>query len=127
MAALVTAAAMHFGAPSMIDPLASFLVAGILILGASRLFLDAARVLLEGSPVHLPVGAVREVVKAVAGVEALEELRVWTLGAGEDAAAIRVRGGPAVAARVAASLREKLGVKHVWVHVEPGSDPGTTS
>src|SRR5207244_1737377 len=85
VAALVAAIIIRFGGPASVDPIASFLVAAILVAGAYRLIRDASIVLLEAAPVHLPVGAVREVILAFPGVQDVHDLHVWTLGAGHDA------------------------------------------
>ena len=124
-AALATALAIELGAPPVIDPLASFLVAIFLVVGATRLLRDAAQVLLEGAPAHLRSGVVREVIRSVDGVDEVLDLRVWTLGAGHDATATRVRGSTdpaALAKRVESRLRDDLRVSHVWVHVETSAD-----
>ena len=119
-AALSTSVAIHYGAPSIVDPIASFLVAAILLVGAGRVLRDAAMVLLEGVPPHRSAARVRALVAATPGVVDVLELRLWTLGGGKDAAAVRVRGADlAVAALVEARLRDGEELAHVWVHVEP--------
>jgi cation diffusion facilitator family transporter len=119
-AALSTSIAMHFGAPSFVDPIASFLVAAILIVGASRVLRDGALVLLEGAPRHLPVERVRALIAKVDGVDDVLGLHLWSLGSGKDAAAVRVRATSLdVGARVEARLRDEEDLSHVWVHVEP--------
>ena len=119
-AALSTSIAMHFGAPKVVDPIASFLVAAILIVGAGRVIRDSALVLLEAAPTHLPIDRVRALIAKVDGVDAVVALHLWSLGSGKDAAAVRVRASSlAVGARVEERLRDEEDLSHVWVHVEP--------
>src|SRR5262249_9000268 len=119
VAALVAAIVLRLGGPSAVDPIARFLVAGILIAGAYRLLRDAARVLLYAAAVHLPVGAVREVILAFPGVQDVHDLHVWTLGAGHDAITAHVRArDPAIARTLSRKLRESFETEYVTVQVE---------
>jgi cation diffusion facilitator family transporter len=126
LAALVAAIVIRAGGPTSIDPLASFIVALILLLGAGRLVRDATLVLLEAAPTHLPVGAVREVILAYPGISAVHDLHVWTLGAGHDAITAHVRATsrePLLATRLAERLRKAFEVEYVTVQVESVEDP----
>jgi len=119
VAALVAALVIRLGGPTTVDPIASFLVAAILVAGAYRLIRDAAIVLLEAAPVHLPVGAVREVILAYPGVHDVHDLHVWTLGAGHDAITAHVRAkDPAIARALSRKLRESFETEYVTVQVE---------
>lgn len=118
-AALGAALAMHLGAPSFIDPIASLVVAAFLLFTATRLLRDASLVLLEGAPASLPTGTVREVVSAVEGVEKIRELHVWSLGAGRNAVVVKLIGkGEGLASKVEKALRKGATLAHVWVHVD---------
>jgi cation diffusion facilitator family transporter len=122
IAALVAAVVIRFGGPAAIDPIASFLVAAILLVGVTRLVRDALRVLLEAAPKHLAVDAVRSVILAQPGVASLSNLHVWTLGGGHDALTVQVVPTVADAAlgkRVADTLRKKLELSYVTVQVDP--------
>jgi cation diffusion facilitator family transporter len=124
VAALVAAIIIRYGGSAAADPIASFLVAGILFLGAGRLVRDAILVLLEAAPVHLPVDAVREVVLAFDGVAEVHDLHVWTLGAGHDAITVHVHAkqpDPTLCRRLSAHLRAKFETEYVTVQIE-GSD-----
>jgi cation diffusion facilitator family transporter len=127
LAALVAALIIRFGGPVSVDPLASFLVVVILLLGALRLIRDASLVLLEAAPPHLPVAAVREVIAAFPGVAEVHDLHVWTLGGGHDAITAHVTtrdAAPGLGARVAKRVREAFAVEYVTVQVDAtGDDP----
>jgi cobalt-zinc-cadmium efflux system protein len=91
-----------------------------------RLLRDATMVLLESSPVHLPVAAIHEIVRGFPGVEAIHDLHVWTLGAGHDAVTVHVQAGsadPTLGQRLSERLRATLGVEYVTVQVEVGTEP----
>jgi cation diffusion facilitator family transporter len=123
LAALVAAVAIRAGASPKVDPVASFVVAAILVYGGVRLLKDAVLILLEASPRHLAVDEVRGVVLATAGIAELHDLHVWTLGAGHDAITAHVSAeapDPTLAARVEDALRHRFHVEYVTIQVEVG-------
>jgi cation diffusion facilitator family transporter len=125
LAALCAALVIHFGGSPAADPVASFVVALILLIGSLRLLRDATLVLLESAPKHLPVDAIRRVILGAPGVVALHDLHVWTLGAGHDALSVHVRTDaidPAFGQRLSRTIRETLGVEYVTVQVEISDD-----
>ena len=124
LAALVAAIIIRAGGSAAADPIASFLVAGILLAGAFRLVRDATLVLLEASPPHLPVSAVREVILAFPGVTGIHDLHVWTLGAGHDAITVHVRAADdaTMARRLSKKLRDAFHVEYVTVQIEGTDD-----
>jgi cation diffusion facilitator family transporter len=123
LAALVAAVAIELGVSPKADPVASFLVAAVLLYGGVRLLKDAVLILLEASPGHLRVGQVRESILRTQGVAHLHDLHVWTLGAGHDAITAHVSASepdPELAARVERALRERFQVEYVTIQVELG-------
>ena len=120
VAAVVAAIVIRAGGPAVVDPIGGILVALLLVLGALKLLRDAVLVLLDAAPVHLPTRAVRDLVLGEPGVLAIVHLRVWTLGAGHDAVAVKLRAGAsgaALASRLSHRLRHELGVELVTVEV----------
>jgi len=123
LAALCAALVIRFGGPAAADPIASFLVAAILLVGSVRLLRDATLVLLEAAPPHLPVSTIRQLIIDVPEVADVHDLHVWSLGAGHDAVTVHVRThsrDPELAQRLSARLRAVLGVEYVTVQVESG-------
>jgi cation diffusion facilitator family transporter len=128
LAAVGAALAIQYGGPGLAwaDPVASFAVAAILLVGSLRLLRDATLVLLEAAPRHLSVGAIRAVIAGFPEVEAIHDLHVWTLGAGHDALTVHVVTSSrdlAFAGRIAARLRSTLRIEYVTVQAEPGHAP----
>lgn len=111
LAALVAALVIRLGGPVAIDPLASFFVAGILLVGGIRLVRDAARVLLEAAPKRLDTAAIATFLRAEPGVTSLVHLHIWTLGAGDDAAMVRVTSA-SNDGTLGAKLSERLCAKY---------------
>lgn len=123
LAALCAALIIRFGGPPAADPIASFLVAAILLVGALRLLRDATLVLLEAAPPHLPVSTIRQLISDAPEVLSVHDLHVWSLGAGHDAVTVHVRTDsrdPELARTLSNRLRAVLGVEYVTVQVESG-------
>jgi cation diffusion facilitator family transporter len=126
VAAIVAALVIRLGGPSAADPIASFAVALILLAGSLRLLRDAVLVLLEASPKHLQVAAIRSVIAAFPGVVDIHDLHVWTLGAGHDAITAHVcteSRDPLFGRRLSDAIRSALEVEYVTVQVEVGDAP----
>jgi cobalt-zinc-cadmium efflux system protein len=126
VAALCAALVIRFGGHPAADPIASFVVAAILLYGSLRLLRDATLVLLEAAPLHLPVALIRQLVADFPGVVAVHDLHVWSLGAGHDAVTVHVRtdsSEPAFGQHLADRIRTGLGVEYVTVQVDAHDDP----
>jgi cation diffusion facilitator family transporter len=125
VAALVAALFIRFGGHPAADPIASFVVAAILLYGSLRLLRDATGVLLEAAPPHLPVEAIHRVVATFPGVSSVHDLHVWTLGAGHDAVTVHVvtaEHDPSLGQRLSERIRSMLRVEYVTVQVEVEGD-----
>jgi cation diffusion facilitator family transporter len=121
LAAFGAGLAMRFGAPSVVDPLASFVVVAILVVGALRLLRDAILVLVEAAPAHLPVDRVRRALLAVEGIAGVESLHVWSLGTGHDAIVAHVRVSspdPKLCSRACEAMRKRFAVEYVTLQIE---------
>lgn len=125
LAALVAALLIRFGVSPKVDPIASFVVAAILVIAALRLLKDAILVLLEAAPTHLSVDQVRTRVLATPGVLELHDLHVWSLGGGHDAITVHVRGEAGergLGGRIERGLRDAFGIEYVTVQVEEAGE-----
>jgi len=120
-AAFTAGVAIKYGASPIVDPLASFLVVAILVVGALRLLRDAGLVLLDAAPPRLPVARVRKLVLAHPGVRQIHALHVWSLGTGHDAVTVHVTSDgadPDLGTRLGDVLRTKFEAEYVTVQVE---------
>jgi cation diffusion facilitator family transporter len=125
LGALGAAIFIRCGGSPRADPIASFVVAGILLVGSVRLVRDATMVLLEAAPQHLPLQTVRRLIAEFPGVREIVELHVWTLGAGHDAITVRVSAEDAdltLGQRLSHRLRHACGAEYVTVQVEWEAD-----
>jgi cobalt-zinc-cadmium efflux system protein len=110
---------------SIADPLVSILI-GVLILWSSWSILkESVNVLLEAIPKGLNMDAVEQAISGVAGVEAVHDLHVWTVGSGIIACSCHitveeqsVRSGQNVLRAVAEELEHDFGITHTTIQVE---------
>ncbi len=61
------------------DPIASVLTTVLIIGGAWRLVRESVDVLLESTPAHIPLPAVRSQLEAIPGIESVHDLHVWAV------------------------------------------------
>jgi cobalt-zinc-cadmium efflux system protein len=111
------------------DPLVAVLVAAFILPRTWSLARASLRVLVQAAPAHLAVPTVRATLAAVPGVRDVHDLHVWSLTSGMDVASAHLTiEGPdhlaevLTAARTA--LRERHGIDHATLQVEPTGDGG---
>lgn len=109
------------------DPVVSILIGVLVIWSSWGLLKDSVGVLLEGTPQHIDVDAVRAAVLEVDGVEEVHDLHVWTIASGIEALSCHVVVGGRDERRVSGEiladvhhlLHERFGLHHLTVQIEP--------
>lgn len=102
---LVAALLIRFTGFLAADPLASILTTLIITSGAWRLVKESVDILLESTPAHIPLRAVRAQLEAIPGIESVHDLHVWAVA-------------PAMVAMSAhAIVREASQHQHVLEHI----------
>ncbi len=87
------------------DPIASVLTTVLIMRGAWRLVRESVDILLESTPAHIPLPAVRAQLEAIPGIESVHDLHVWSVT-------------PAVVAMSAHCIvREPAQHQHVLEHI----------
>jgi cobalt-zinc-cadmium efflux system protein len=66
----------------LVDPIVSFLIAALIMVGAWRLVREAIDVLLEAAPGHIDVEEVVASLRDIDGLDELHDVHVWTLTSG---------------------------------------------
>jgi cobalt-zinc-cadmium efflux system protein len=106
------------------DPLASVVIAAIIVFSAVRLVLDAVNVLLEGAPGHLDSGDVRRCLLTTRGVCEVHDLHLWSLGGDRPLLTAHLvldhsRPAADVLREATVALRERYGITHATLQTEP--------
>jgi cobalt-zinc-cadmium efflux system protein len=76
---VVAAVAIRYTGWLMADPLASILTTVLIMRGAWRLVRESVDILLESTPSHIPLLAVRAQLEAIPGIESVHDLHVWSV------------------------------------------------
>jgi cation diffusion facilitator family transporter len=121
LAAFVAGLVIRYGGTPLVDPIASFLVVAILVVGALRLLRDAGAVLLDAAPKRLPVAKVRKALLDIEGVRDVHALHIWSLGTGHDAVTAHLTVDADhldVGSKASEKIRNDLNVEYVTVQVE---------
>ena len=109
------------------DPAVSVLIALLVLYSSWHLLRDSVNVLLEATPRHIDLEAVRAAMQDVDGVEAVHDLHVWTITSGMDAMSGHVVVGEreerpqsrVILADLHRVLHERFGLHHVTIQIEP--------
>ncbi|MDQ1688925.1 MAG: cobalt-zinc-cadmium efflux system protein [Frankiaceae bacterium] len=127
-AVLVAAVLIHTWGALRADPVASLVVAALVVPRTIRLLRDAAEVLLEATPRGMSLTEVRDHLLGVAGVVEVHDLHAWTITSGShavsahvvvDSATLAAGIGPVLDA-LQHCLHDHFGVAHGTFQVEPG-------
>ena len=76
---LVAAILIRYTGWLLADPIASILTTILIVSGAWRLVRESVDILLESTPAHIPLPAVRGQLEAIPGIESVHDLHVWAV------------------------------------------------
>jgi cobalt-zinc-cadmium efflux system protein len=119
------------GGRAAADPIAAFVIAGLIVWSSWGVVAESMTVLLEGTPGGTDMRAVVEAVMGVGGVLDVHDLHVWTVGPGVVACSCHVvvkeqtvREGQQVLRAVAGMMERRFRITHTTVQVEvEGCEP----
>jgi cobalt-zinc-cadmium efflux system protein len=106
------------------DPVASVLIALLVLYSAWSLVREAVAVLLEGAPGHIDVDELHDSIMASEGVLAVHDLHVWTIASGLVALSCHVVAGDGTSRRALLEslnglLEHRYGIHHTTIQIEP--------
>lgn len=105
------------------DPIASVLIALLVVYSAWSLLKDAVAVLMEGAPAHIDVEEVRRAISDLPGVESVHDLHIWTITSGIESLSAHVVCAETPRIAVLTDIRETLarrfGIRHQTIQLEP--------
>src|SRR5581483_4870310 len=108
------------------DPIFSVLIGLFILPRTGKLLMQAVNVLLEGTPSHINVAAVEQLMLEVDGVEKVHDLHVWTITSGIEALSTHIvladncdpKDGDRVLEQLSALLKDKFGIDHTTIQIE---------
>jgi cobalt-zinc-cadmium efflux system protein len=109
------------------DPAVSIAIAVLVLYSSWHLLRESVGVLLEGTPPHIDLEAVRAAMAGVEGVEEVHDLHVWTITSGLDALSAHVvvgeralrRESGEILADLHCLLHDRFGLHHLTIQIEP--------
>jgi cobalt-zinc-cadmium efflux system protein len=109
------------------DPAVSMAIAVLVLYSSWHLLRESVGVLLEGTPPHIDLEAVRAAMLEVDGVEEVHDLHVWTITSGMEAMSGHVvvgeralrRASGEILADLHCMLHERFGLHHLTIQIEP--------
>ncbi|MDX1644654.1 MAG: cation diffusion facilitator family transporter, partial [Thermoanaerobaculia bacterium] len=105
-----------------LDPVASILIAALVAFSAWSLLRDSVAVLMEGSPAHIDVDEVRDVLLDHSQVVGVHDLHIWTITSGMESLSAHVVVHPTADDSLLPNLQEMLGkrfgIDHVTLQLE---------
>lgn len=110
---------------TILDPLMSIAIGGVLFFGSGRLLKSGIHILMEGVPEGLHLPEIGQAMAAVPGVREVHDLHVWSLcqGAVALSAHVTVHGATwsdtsGIQAALKATLRDRFRIEHTTIQVE---------
>ena len=118
------------------DPIASIVIAVLILISSARLIWEVAEVLLNSTPKHLNIVGLVYTIEATNGVKSLHNVRAWTLTSGTDVfsahvtldeaqAVLEARRGIAAGQlleEIRDIARNDFGIAHVTIQLESDED-----
>jgi cobalt-zinc-cadmium efflux system protein len=106
------------------DPVASILIAGLIVYSAWALLREAVAVLMEGAPPHIDVEEIQRVLGELSGVEAVHDLHVWTITSGMVSLSGHVVSVDAahpgkLLQEICDLLHRRFDIAHATIQIEP--------
>jgi len=104
------------------DPVASVLIALLVVWSAWALIREAGSVLMEATPSHIDAAEVQRAIRQVEGIEQVHDLHVWTITSGFESLSVHARVGDrdrdAVLSDIQTVVRDRFSIEHATIQLE---------
>lgn len=106
-----------------VDPLASLIIAFVVVVGTWSLFRQSLHLLFDGVPENIKLPEVRDCLQAISGVASVHDLHVWAMSTAEPALTAHLvtrgeRGADDILREAQHTLDERFGIGHVTLQIE---------
>jgi cobalt-zinc-cadmium efflux system protein len=127
--ALVSAGVVMAGALALwfgwnwLDPVASLLIAAVIVVGTWSLFRQSLHLLFDGVPEEINLPAVRIYLESLPGVEHVHDLHVWAMGTSQVAMTAHLvmpngSSGDAFLEEITKALHDRFEILHPTIQIE---------
>jgi cobalt-zinc-cadmium efflux system protein len=121
--ALIAGALMWSKGWFVADPAMSVLIALLIVVSSYALIREAVNVLLEGTPAHINIAAVKEALLEIDDVLDVHDLHVWSITSGRDALSAHVVCdctcyNKELVERIRRGIHDRFGISHLTIQLE---------
>ncbi|MEQ6391147.1 cation diffusion facilitator family transporter [Bacillaceae bacterium S4-13-58] len=128
--AIIAALLIMFLGWGWADPLASVIVAILVLLSGWRVTKESIHVLMEGTPKNVNMEEVIEIIKSVPSVIGLHDLHIWSITSGQNALSchvvldqnVTIEEGQSILREIEHQLEHKK-ISHATIQLEMGDHP----
>lgn len=123
LGAIVAAVCVTWFGWNWADPVASLVIAVLVVFSAWALLRSTVGVLMQAVPSHIDIAAVHGALVSIAGVREVHDLHVWSVTSGKDVVSAHVTAEPgadreAVMSEVQRRLRERFDLRHSTIQFD---------
>ena len=121
--AILAALCMYFFGWGLADPIASVIVATLVLVSGVRVTRESLHILMEGTPGHLDCEEIKESLASISGVKSVHDLHVWSITSGEAMLSCHLvmQDGKAhdrILYDAEKTLHDRFGIGHSTIQVE---------
>jgi cobalt-zinc-cadmium efflux system protein len=123
VAAIAAGLIIYFGGPTLVDPLLSMLVGGLILRSTAAVLRETTLVLLDSVPQNVDYAAVGKALAQLPGIVSVHDLHVWAMVPGRSALSAHVMVNdieqwPVVLHRARTMLKREFQIDHVTLQPE---------
>lgn len=123
VAAIAAGLIIYLGGPTLVDPLLSMLIGGLILRSTIAVLRDSTAVLLDSVPQGMDLAAIGQALAKVPGIVSVHDLHVWTMTADTPSLSAHVLvqdigHWSVVLHRARKLLKEQFGIAHVTLQPE---------
>ncbi len=107
-----------------VDPVATLVLAGLLLFSSFKLVSEATAVLMEFSPSHIDPAKVRSGLQSIPGVKSVHDLHIWSVTSGKPALSVHLVAvqDESVLLPARTMLEREFDIHHSTIQVEQGHE-----
>lgn len=120
LGAIVAGLVIWLTAWTLIDPLVTLLIAGLLLYGSWKIVTQAVGVLMESTPRDIDPNEVRQLLEEVESVQEVHDLHIWSVSSGFLALSVHLvsTNQEDALAKANQALDKRYGIHHTTIQVE---------
>jgi cobalt-zinc-cadmium efflux system protein len=121
--AIIAALLIYFFDWGMADPIASVIVAILIIISGFRVTKDSIHILMEGAPVQIDIEGIKQALKNIPLVKDVHDVHVWSITSDYHSFSCHISiqdegKHDAVLHRAQSILHDKFGIEHSTIQIE---------